>query len=118
MLQSGGIPPAVPAGEYLKTLSRFHVKPHDPAWLLDIVGLSDSAKTPYKRLSGGQQQRLSLAAAVIGRPELVFLDEPTAGMDPQARHATWDLVSRCAATGSGSSSPRTSWTRRSGWPTT
>jgi ABC-2 type transport system ATP-binding protein len=92
MLQAGGIPPAVPAGEYLRTLSRFHVKPHDTAWLLDIVGLTAHAKTPYKRLSGGQQQRLSLAATVLGRPELVFLDEPTAGMDPQARHATWDLV--------------------------
>jgi ABC-2 type transport system ATP-binding protein len=93
MLQAGGFPPAVPAGEYLRTLSRFHVKPHDPAWLLDIVGLTSHAKTPYKRLSGGEQQRLSLAAAVLGRPDLVFLDEPTAGMDPQARHATWDLVS-------------------------
>ena len=99
MLQSGGIPPAVPALEYLKTLSRFHVKPHEPAWLLDIVGLSGLAKTPYKRLSGGQQQRLSLAAAIIGRPELVFLDEPTAGMDPQARHATWDLIGQLRTAG-------------------
>jgi len=99
MLQSGGIPPAVPAGEYLRLLSRFHEKPHDPAWLLDTVGLSGSARIPYKRLSGGQQQRLSLAAAVIGRPELVFLDEPTAGMDPQARHATWDLIRALKADG-------------------
>jgi ABC-2 type transport system ATP-binding protein len=101
MLQAGGIPPAVPAGEYLRTLSRFHVKPHDTAWLLDIVGLTAHARTPYKRLSGGQQQRLSLAAAVLGRPELVFLDEPTAGMDPQARHATWDLVTALRADGVG-----------------
>jgi ABC-2 type transport system ATP-binding protein len=101
MLQSGGIPPAVPAGEYLRTLSRFHVKPHDTAWLLDIVGLTSHAKTPYKRLSGGQQQRLSLAAAVLGRPELVFLDEPTAGMDPQARHATWDLITALRGDGVG-----------------
>jgi len=92
MLQSGGIPPAVPAREYLTLLSKFHAHSLDPDGLLETVGLSGSARTPYKRLSGGQQQRLSLAAAVIGRPELVFLDEPTAGMDPQARHATWDIV--------------------------
>lgn len=101
MLQSGGIPPAVPAGEYLTLLSKFHAHPLRPAELLEVVGLTSAARTPYKRLSGGQQQRLSLAAAVIGRPELVFLDEPTAGMDPQARHATWDLVAELKAAGVG-----------------
>ena len=92
MLQSGGIPPAVPAGDFLRLISKFHAHPIPPAELLETVGLTAAARTPYKRLSGGQQQRLSLAAAVIGRPELVFLDEPTAGMDPQARHATWDMI--------------------------
>ena len=99
MLQSGGIPPAVPAREFLALLSRFHSHPVDPGDLLDLVGLTSVARTPYKRLSGGQQQRLSLAAAVIGRPELVFLDEPTAGMDPQARHATWELISALRTAG-------------------
>ncbi len=92
MLQSGGIPQSVPAADYLTLLSRFHARPVPVPVLLDLVGLTPVARTAYKRLSGGQQQRLSLAAAVIGRPELVFLDEPTAGMDPQARHATWDLI--------------------------
>jgi len=99
MLQSGGIPPAVPAADYLQVLSRFHARPIPPAQLLDLVGLAEVARTPYTRLSGGQQQRLSLAAAVIGRPELVFLDEPTAGMDPQARHATWELIGRLRQAG-------------------
>jgi len=99
MLQSGGIPPSVPAADYLTLLSRFHARPVAVPALLDLVGLTAVARTPYKRLSGGQQQRLSLAAAVIGRPELVFLDEPTAGMDPQARHATWDLIGQLRAAG-------------------
>ena len=99
MLQSGGIPQAIPAGEYLRLVSKFHASPISPAALLETVGLTGVARTPYKRLSGGQQQRLSLAAAVIGRPELVFLDEPTAGMDPQARHATWDLVGALRSSG-------------------
>ncbi len=99
MLQSGGIPPSVRPGEYLRVLARFHANPLDPAWLLGRLGLSGSARTPVKRLSGGQQQRVSLAAAVIGRPELVFLDEPTSGLDPQARHATWDLIEGLRAAG-------------------
>jgi len=80
-------------------MARFHAHPVDPALLLDRFGLSDGQRTPVRRLSGGQQQRLSLAAAVIGRPELVFLDEPTAGLDPQARHATWDLITGLRAAG-------------------
>ncbi|SDR25965.1 ABC transporter ATP-binding protein [Thermostaphylospora chromogena] len=99
MLQTGGVPPGTRAGEWLRVVSRFYTHPLDPAALLDRLGLTEHARTPYRRLSGGQQQRLSLAAAVIGRPELVFLDEPTAGLDPQARHACWELVGELRAAG-------------------
>jgi ABC-2 type transport system ATP-binding protein len=99
MLQSGGVPPAVRCGEWLRLVARFHARPLDPAALLARLGLAGHARTPYRRMSGGQQQRLSLAAAVIGRPELVFLDEPTAGLDPQARHACWELVGELRSAG-------------------
>ncbi len=92
MLQGGGAYPAARCGEMLRLVASFARHPHDPVELLAAVGLSSVAETPVKRLSGGQRQRLSLAMAIIGRPELVFLDEPTAGLDPAARHATWDVV--------------------------
>ncbi|MFG1619255.1 ABC transporter ATP-binding protein [Nonomuraea wenchangensis] len=99
MLQSGGVPPAVRCGEWLRLVARFHARPLDPGALLGRLGLAGHARTPFRRMSGGQQQRLSLAAAVIGRPELVFLDEPTAGLDPQARHACWELVGELRSAG-------------------
>ena len=99
MLQAGGLPLAVRAGDYLRLMASFYTKPLDPAALLDRLGLTNCARTICRRLSGGQQQRLSLAAAIIGRPELVFLDEPTAGLDPQARHATWELIEELRGAG-------------------
>ena len=99
MLQSGGIYPGVPALEMLRHVASLHAEPHDVTVLADRLGLTECGRTPFRRLSGGQQQALSLALAVVGRPELVFLDEPTAGMDPHARHATWDLIRDLRADG-------------------
>lgn len=92
MLQGGGGYPAARAGEMLNLVAAYAARPLDPAWLLDTLGLTDSARTTYRRLSGGQQQRLALACAIVGRPELVFLDEPTAGMDAHARLVVWELI--------------------------
>ena len=92
MLQGGGAYPGSRAAEMLSLVAAYSADPLDPEWLLRTVGLQDAAKTPYRRLSGGQQQRLALACAVVGRPELVFLDEPTSGMDAQARLMVWELI--------------------------
>jgi ABC-2 type transport system ATP-binding protein len=92
MLQSGGVYAGARAEEMLRHTARLHAHPVDPALLIERLGLGSCGRTPYRRLSGGEQQRLAVAMAVVGRPELVFLDEPTAGLDPQARLATWDLV--------------------------
>jgi ABC-2 type transport system ATP-binding protein len=93
MLQDGvGGYTGASAGELLSLFASYAAHPHDPDALLDAVGLTEVRGTSVKRLSGGQQQRLSLALALVGRPELVFLDEPTAGMDPQARRGTWELI--------------------------
>ena len=92
MLQGGGGYPAARAGEMLDLVAAYAANPLNPRWLLDTLGLTEVARTTYRRLSGGQQQRLALACALVGRPELVFLDEPTAGMDAHARLVVWELI--------------------------
>ncbi len=99
MLQAGGAHASARAGEMLRMLASCSARPLDPDWLLDMLGLAAAARTPVRRLSGGQVQRLGLAMALVGRPEMLFLDEPTAGMDPQARHLVWDLLRAARADG-------------------
>jgi ABC-2 type transport system ATP-binding protein len=89
---ASGVYPSARAAEVLKLHAALHSNPLDPAALLDRLGLAQVARTPWRRLSGGEQQRLSLALALVGRPEVLFLDEPTAGLDVQGRHLTWDLI--------------------------
>jgi ABC-2 type transport system ATP-binding protein len=94
MLQDGGLPTGARAGEVLRHISALHARPLPPDELLALLGLTPHARTTVRRLSGGQRQRLALATAVVGRPELVFLDEPSAGLDPQSRLAVWELIER------------------------
>jgi ABC-2 type transport system ATP-binding protein len=92
MLQDGGIDPRARPRETLRQYGRFHADPRDADELLELVGLTAVAATRYRRLSGGERQRLGLALALVGRPEVVVLDEPTAGMDPEARATTRSIV--------------------------
>ena len=99
MPQSTGAWSGVRAGELLRYLAGLYAHPLDVDALISRFGIAAYAKTAYRRLSGGQQQAVNLAGALIGRPEMVFLDEPTAGLDPRARRATWDLLRELRTSG-------------------
>ena len=92
MLQRGGVYPVMGPRRVLALFADYYDDPEDPEALLDLVGLRAVARTPWRRLSGGEQQRLSLALALVGRPEVVFLDEPTAGVDPEGRIAVRRVI--------------------------
>jgi ABC-2 type transport system ATP-binding protein len=99
MLQGGGIAPQVRPRELLRLHAAFHADPADPDALLDLVGLTAAANRRYRLLSGGERQRLSLALALVGRAELLVLDEPTAGMDPAAKVVVRELIAELRAGG-------------------
>lgn len=101
MLQSGGLFPSARPLAWLTYLAHLYPHPADPASLLERVGIDPGARTTNRRLSGGEQQRVKLAAALLPQPDLLYLDEPTAGVDALARRPLLDLVRACADTGTG-----------------
>lgn len=92
MLQQDGLYPALTANEVISIFAGYYKQTENIDALMERVGLTSAAKVRCRRLSGGQKRRLALAVALIGKPELIFMDEPTAGMDPQARLTTWEIV--------------------------
>ena len=99
MLQSSSLYPALTARESLSVFAGYYAKPRDVDEVIEIVGLTEKAGSRVRTLSGGQQRRLDLGLALIGDPELVFLDEPTTGFDPGARRTAWETVRNLRALG-------------------
>lgn len=91
-LQSAGYYPNLNLVNIIKLFAGLYNRNTDPMQLLDVVNLREKAKNKYKELSGGQKQRFSIATTLINEPRIIFLDEPTTGLDPQARRNLWDLI--------------------------
>jgi ABC-2 type transport system ATP-binding protein len=92
VLQSSGIYGHVTVNEVVRHFAGFYPHPRDVAEVVELVGLSDKRDERTRKLSGGQRRRLDLALALIGDPELIFLDEPTTGFDPAARRTAWETI--------------------------
>ncbi len=99
MLQNGGVYPGIRPLEALRLHASFYDEPDDPETLLERVGLTHLRRSTWRQMSGGEQQRLSLALALIGKPEVAFLDEPTAGVDVAGRHLIRQLVRELCTAG-------------------
>ncbi|MDT0166695.1 ABC transporter ATP-binding protein [Actinotalea sp. AC32] len=92
VLQSANDQAELTVRELVHHFARYYAEPRDPEELIAAVGLADKARTRTRQLSGGQRRRLDVALGIVGRPELLFLDEPTTGFDPEARRAFWQLI--------------------------
>jgi ABC-2 type transport system ATP-binding protein len=99
VLQSAHDAAELTVGETVRHFARYYPRPRDPETVIEQVGLTEKAGSRVRALSGGQRRRLDVALGIIGHPELVFLDEPTTGFDPQARRQFWDLVRGLASEG-------------------
>jgi ABC-2 type transport system ATP-binding protein len=101
MLQDGGLPPSSRPVPLLRHVAGLYEHPWPVDDLIQRLGIDTFSRTTVRRLSGGQRQRLALAAALIGRPEVLFLDEPSAGLDPQSRQLVFDLITELRDAGMG-----------------
>jgi ABC-2 type transport system ATP-binding protein len=101
MLQDGGLPPSARPIPLLRHVAGMYAKPRSVDDLVQRLGIEEFSRTSVRRLSGGQKQRLALAAALIGNPEVLFLDEPSAGLDPQSRQLVFDLIGELRNAGMG-----------------
>jgi ABC-2 type transport system ATP-binding protein len=99
MLQSSSLYPSLTVRESLRTFAGYYAEPRDPAEVIEIVELTEKADARVRTLSGGQKRRLDLGLALVGDPELVFLDEPTTGFDPGARRTAWQTIRNLRALG-------------------
>ncbi|MDJ0338588.1 ABC transporter ATP-binding protein [Cryobacterium sp. PH31-O1] len=99
VLQTSGESGNVTVTEQLRHFAGFYPNPRDVDEVIDAAGLREKATTRISKLSGGQRRRVDVALGIIGRPELLFLDEPTTGFDPEARHQFWDLIRGLKAEG-------------------